>query len=274
MITAGLIGIAIGLVLGMTGAGGSVVAVPLLMGGLGYGFSTATGVSLGAVALSAMTGVLLRWRSGALMWRLVFLLALGGALLSPLGQWLAARLDTTFLLFSFALLMLYMAWRLWTQAVEHPEQSRIVRAATRDENSADMVCSLSASGYFEWRWPCVLRLFLVGALAGLLTGLYGVGGGFVIVPLLVLLTGLNMAQAVATSLAVITLVAGSTFLWFVQSASLPSGFQAVSTGAVLGMLLGSAIASRMAGPKLQKLFSILIVVLAVYVVLKPFVLGG
>lgn len=274
MLVAGLIGIAIGLVLGMTGAGGSVIAVPLLIGGLGYGFNTAAGASLGAVALSALTGVLLRWHASKAMWRLVAVLALGGVLFSPLGQWLARQLSQEILLTSFALLMLYMAWRLWQQATEHPEEARIVRASVNAEQVTNLACNFSSTGNFEWRWLCVSRLLLVGAFSGLLTGLYGVGGGFVIVPLLILFTGLAMAQAVAVSLAVITLVAGSTFLWFISAYPLSDSFMGVAAGAIAGMLAGSVLAQRLAGPKLQKIFAALMVVLAIYMVIKSYLVGA
>lgn len=274
MLIAGLIGAAIGLVLGMTGAGGSVIAVPLLIGGLGYSFTAAAGVSLGAVAISALTGVLLRWRAGLAMWPLVAVLALGGVLLSPVGQWLARQSSPAILLTSFAVLMLIMAWRLWQQAVEHPEETRIVRASATAGQVVDLTCDFSTSGSFEWRWLCVSRLILVGALSGLLTGLYGVGGGFVIVPLLVLLTGLAMEQAVAISLSVITIVAGSTFLLFMKTSPLPESFTGVAAGAVAGMLMGSTVAKKVAGPRLQQGFSVLMVILAVYMLIKPFLSGG
>lgn len=264
MLLAGLIGLAIGLVLGMTGAGGSVVAVPLLMSGLGYAFPVAAGVSLGAVAVAALTGVILRWRTGSILWRLAALLAVSGVLVAPAGQWLGRHLPAPVLLTSFVVLMLFMAWRLWQQAVQTPESTRVVRAAANnDVVCREPVCPLSASGRFEWRWPCLRRLLLAGALTGLLSGLYGVGGGFVIVPLLVLLAGLPVVQAVATSLAVIAAVAGGSFLLFLAESPLPAGFWGVATGSVAGMLAGSLLARRVAGPRLQQGFALLMVLLAI-----------
>ncbi len=263
MLLAVMIGAAIGLVLGMTGAGGSVVAVPLLMAGLGYAFPVAAGVSLGAVAMAALTGVILRWRSGGMLWGLAALLAASGVMLAPAGQWLGRHLPDAVLQLSFFGLMLFMAWRLWQQAVQSPASTRVVRASAATAACPEPVCPLSASGGFEWRWPCVRRLLLAGALTGLLSGLYGVGGGFVIVPVLVLLTGLSMAPAVATSLAVIAVVASSSFLFFLVDSPLPAGFWAVSAGSVAGMLLGSLMARHVAGPRLQQGFALLMVLLAV-----------
>ncbi|MDP2228572.1 MAG: sulfite exporter TauE/SafE family protein, partial [Moraxellaceae bacterium] len=253
----------IGLVLGMTGAGGSVVAVPLLMAGLGYAFPAAAGVSLGAVALGALTGVLLRLRAGGILWGLAAVLAVSGVLLAPLGQWVGRHVAAPLLLSSFVVLMLFMAWRLWRQAVDEPALTLAVRAdAGPEEEDSGPACPLSSSGRFEWRWPCLRRLLMVGALTGFLSGLYGVGGGFVIVPMLVLLTGLPMRQAVATSLLVISVVAGSAFALFLVEAPLPAGFWGVAAGAVAGMLVGSLLARRVAGPRLQQGFALLMVALA------------
>lgn len=268
------VGALVGLVLGMTGAGGSVVAVPLLMTGLGYAFPAATGVSLGAVALAALTGVLLRWRTGGISWGLATVLAGGGMLVSPAGQWLGRRLPSQLLLASFVVLMLAMAWRLWQQARWSPEATRAVRAAVPPGTCHEPACPLSGSGSFEWRWPCVRRLLLAGAVTGLLSGLYGVGGGFVIVPVLVLLTRLPMQQAVATSLAVIAAVAGSAFLLFLVETPMPAGFWGVAGGAVAGMLAGSLIARRVAGPRLQQGFALLMLLLAVDMIVKSFMQGG
>ncbi|MFN3587232.1 MAG: sulfite exporter TauE/SafE family protein, partial [Moraxellaceae bacterium] len=222
-----------------------------------------TGVALGAVAMAAATGVLLRGSAAWCHAGIALVLVLGGWLLTPVGQWLARGLPALWLHASFAALMLYMAWRLWREARGRPESVRIVRAWADSDAEAAPQCALSASGKFEWRLPCVLRLVLVGALVGLLSGLYGVGGGFIIVPMLVLLTGLPMAQAVSASLLVITAVAGGGFLFFLAGSSVPAGLWPVAAGAIAGMVAGSLLARHVAGPRLQQGFALLMVALAV-----------
>ncbi|MFP5431472.1 MAG: TSUP family transporter, partial [Gammaproteobacteria bacterium] len=188
------------------------MAVPLLMGVLGLGLSVSAGLSLGAVALAALFGVALRWRRQEVVWPLVAVTGAGGMLLAPAGQWLSVRLDETWLVATFALLVMVIAVRMWRQAVTDPESTRVLRAGgATAETGSSAACAVSPSGRFEWRWPCMQRLLLAGAVTGLLSGLFGVGGGFVIVPMLVLISGLAMPQAVATSLAVIVLVSGSGF---------------------------------------------------------------
>ncbi len=215
-------GLLIGLVLGLTGAGGSVLAVPLLMGLLGLSLPVSAGLSLGAVGAAALLGVLLRSRSGLIARSPALWLSLGGIVMVPFGQWLAVVLPERVLIPAFVILVVMVAARLWQQAGRDPDATREIRAAIPGSRPAhDISCSQSPSGRFEWRWPCVLRMVLAGALTGLLSGLFGVGGGFVVVPALVLLNGLPMAQAVATSLVIITMVAGAGFANFLGQALLP-----------------------------------------------------
>lgn len=260
-----LIGALIGLVLGLTGAGGSVMAVPLLTGVLGLSLPVSAGLSLGAVALAALFGVVLRWRRHEIVWPLVAVAGAGGMLLAPVGQWLSARLPETFLVAAFALLVGVVAIRMWLQASVDPESTRVVRAGgPLNEAASAATCSVSPSGRFEWRWPCMQRLLLAGAATGLLSGLFGVGGGFVIVPMLVLISGLAMPQAVATSLAVIALVSGSGFVGFLWQQSLPDLFWPLAGGALAGMLAGSGLGRFVAGPLLQKMFVVLMLGLVVW----------
>lgn len=265
-----LIGVVIGLVLGLTGAGGSVLALPLLMQGLHLPLAQATGVSLGAVALAAGFGVVLR-RGRLVVWPAVAVLGLAGAVITPLGQWLGRMLPAPLLLVAFTLLVAVIARRMWRQAEQDPAATRIVRAGLQE--AAEPVppsCSLSSTGRLEFRWPCMLRLAGVGVVTGLLSGLFGVGGGFVIVPALVLFIGLPMLQAVATSLAIITVVASAGFVGYLLQApaALSSALPAVLAGSFAGMLAGTGLAPRLAGPRLQRLFVGAMVLLALWNLLR------
>lgn len=261
-----LIGMVIGLVLGLTGAGGSVLALPLLMTGLMLAPATAAGFSLGAVALAAGLGVVLRLGKGQIVWELALVLGTAGALCTPIGQWLAQKLPHFLLLTGFTFLVALIAVRMWMQAKNTPADTRIVRASTGTGAAMKSICALSTSGYFEWRGPCVLRLLAVGSITGVLSGLFGVGGGFVIVPALILLTGLSMLQAVATSLAIILVVAAAGFFSFLsgQPPSESSQLLRVLVGSMGGMLLGTWTASRLAGPRLQQFFAVMMLALAVW----------
>lgn len=264
---ASLIGMLIGLVLGLTGAGGSVLAVPMLMQGLQMSQGMAAGLSLGAVALAAAFGVLLRRGRGQIVWSAAFLLGVAGAAMAPLGQALAAHLSALSVMTAFSFLVVVIALRMWRQAGKSPAATQVLRADPGVPATASaVVCTLSPTGYFEWRWPCITRLLAVGALTGVLSGVFGVGGGFVIVPALVLLIGLSMVQAVATSLAIIMAVSASGFAGFAwqqagQHAHLWLAWWPVLAGSVFGMLLGTRLAPQLAGPALQRFFVVLMVAL-------------
>lgn len=258
-----LIGILIGLVLGLTGAGGSVLALPLLTGLLHLPLATANGLSLGAVACAAVPGVWWRLRRGQVVWPPAGFMMLGGVLLTPLGRLLARQLPAPVLAAGFMLLVVVVAVRMWQQASTNPAAASAVRAWPGDAGPARPACQFDSSGTLQLQLPCIVRLTLAGALTGLLSGLFGVGGGFVIVPALVLLTGLPMANAVATSLLVITVVAGTGFAGFLLEAPAAATLLLpLAGGGVLGMLLGSLLAPRLAGPGLQRLFVVLMLGLA------------
>lgn len=267
-----LVGAFIGLVLGLTGAGGSVLALPLLVTLLHFEPASAAGLALGAVALAAATGVFLRRGKHQVVWGVALVLGGSGALLAPLGQWLAALLPERVLMLLFAGLVLLIALRMWRQAAHAPEETRVLRAnAEGVVPEGEPVCRLSPTGRFEWRWPCVLRISFVGALTGVLSGLFGVGGGFIIVPALVLLMGLSMVQAVATSLAVITAVSMTGFASFVwHEQGFPSGILFLLPGALAGMLSGTVLAPKLAGPLLQKFFVIVMLLMSLMMLGKFF----
>lgn len=119
-----------------------------------------------------------------------------------------------------------------------------------------MPCVLNPlQGRLRWTLPCARALAFTGMLSGLLSGLLGVGGGFVIIPALNRYTNLDMKSIVATSLAVIALVStgsvvsaslGGVMHWQVGA---PFAF-----GAVLGLLVARPLAAKLAGPRLQQLF--------------------
>lgn len=257
------IGLFLGLVLGLTGAGGAILAVPLLMAGLGWEFPRAAALALTAVAASAAIGAWSGWRQGLVRYRAAFLMATAGLLFVPLGLWLAQRLPHPLLELLFAAFMLAAAWRLHRQTLE----AEVARGAVPlpAQERPEMLCTLNpATGRFRWTSPCALALTVTGALTGLLSGLLGVGGGFVLVPAMRQVTDLSMHSAVATSLLFVALVSGGAVLWAAFHHGLPVATLAwpFVLSAVAGMLLGRRIAPRLAGPRLQRGFAGLMLIVA------------
>lgn len=265
-LTALIIGALVGFVLGLTGAGGSLFAVPLLILGLGIGAGEATGLALAAVAASAVLGVMQRLPRGEVVWLPALVLAISGACTAPVGRWLATKMPESFLLIGFALLVVFVAARMWRQAQNTPDAVKVTRALSQTNSVAikeSALCRFSASGQLELKPRCLMGVVLGGAIAGILSGLFGVGGGFIIVPLLVMLTGLSMAAAVATSLAVIAVISSVGFvsyLWFGERVDTGLLLWLIG-GGVVGMLLGSLLSGRLAGVALQKTFVVCMLLL-------------
>ena len=239
------LGLVVGVILALTGAGGGILAVPLLVFGAGLSVAQAGPIGLLAVGMAAALGAVLGLRAGIVRYRAALLIAATGMLLSPAGLWLAHRIDNRWLSVLFALVLLYVAFKTFRQAVgaaAAPAPSARQHPCVRD----------AATGRFIWTAPCARALAMPGTVAGLMSGLLGVGGGFVMVPALQRYTNLAVQSVVATSLAVIALVSVSGVV-----ASAASGGMAwavalpFSAGALAGMLGGRMVSARLAGPHLQ-----------------------
>jgi uncharacterized membrane protein YfcA len=255
-----LIGLVIGLVLGLTGAGGSLLAVPLLGVFLQQPPAQASGLALGAVAASAICGSLVQVRRRQVLWIPALLLGASGMLLAPAGRWLAATASPFTLKLAFAVLSLAIAARMLWQSWRSPEQAAVVRANVGTDTQSPLLCRFSDTTRFDWRPRCVSGLVGGGALTGLLSGLFGVGGGFLIIPFLTQLNGTSMRQAVATSLVIIAAVSTSGFALDLASGALDTALlPQLAAGSVGGMLLGALLAARIAGVMLQRIFAIAIV---------------
>jgi uncharacterized protein len=260
-----LSGTLVGLSLGLTGAGGSIVAVPLLMTFSHWSPQQATPVALIAVVAAAAIGAVEASFRGLVRHRAGCVMGVMGIVAAPLGVYLGSAVSQTTALFAFGIVFMAVAMRLLLQTRFEPFETGTERPAL-SVNSGWALCRRDpGSGRIRWTSPCAAVLGATGALAGMLAGSLGIGGGFVIIPALRQATELKMQETVATSLMVIALV-GSGALSF----SLWSGVRipvAVATpfvvGAVGGMLAGRRAASRIAGPYLQAGFAILLVLMSV-----------
>lgn len=248
MLTTALLGALIGLVLAFTGAGGGVLAIPLLVLGLHQPMATAAPVGLLAVGLAAALGAALGLRQGIVRYRAALLIGAMGMLAAPVGVWLAHRVPTTPLLVGMAGLLMWLGWRAWREGqVNADEPQRLTQVP----------CQVLAPGQpLRWTAPCARALAATGLQSGLLSGLVGVGGGFVIVPALQRHTDLDLRSVQATSLAVIALVS-------VSGVGAAIGHGAVSMplalpfagGAVLALLLGRRWADRMPATWMKRGFA-------------------
>jgi uncharacterized membrane protein YfcA len=266
MLTSLALGLAVGLILALTGAGGGILAVPLLMFGTRIGVAQAGPIGLMAVGMAAALGAFLGLRIGVVRYRAAFLVAVTGMLFSPAGLWLAHRIDNRWLSVLFAATLLYVAFNTFRKA-------RGVQAGAAEAAVRAPVCVRGAdTGRFIWTRPCARALTLSGSIAGLLSGLLGVGGGFVMVPALRRHTDLAMQSAVATSLAVIALISASGVVASAASGTLAWGIALpFSAGALVGMLGGRTLSNRLSSAHLNRAFASVSVVVALGMIAKALV---
>jgi uncharacterized membrane protein YfcA len=216
----------VGLSLGALGSGGSILIIPILIYVAGIPPDNAVGMSLVIVATTSLLGVFLHLRRGNVALKPGLLFAAtgtGGAYLGSFGTHLLS--DRTLMLL-FAAIMLIVGIRMW-------------RATT------PQIGAFSAA-----------RCLLIGFAVGALTGFLGVGGGFLIVPALILFAGLNPKLAVGTSLAVIVLNSTTGVIGHLRFVDLDwqllAGFQVF---AATGMVVGATVASRLTDYRLRRLFA-------------------
>ncbi|WP_046470491.1 sulfite exporter TauE/SafE family protein [Allosalinactinospora lopnorensis] len=190
MATAILFGLLIGLLLGLLGAGGAILAVPALVFGVGLPLHAAIPASLVVVGASALAGLLPRLRRHVVRWPVALVFGAAGVPAAFAGTALGRLLPERWLMLGFAALMVAVALRMLGDRTDHSGACR------------------TRAGTVNWR-RCLPKALATGAAVGFLTGMFGVGGGFVIVPALILLLGLTTTEAVATSLAVVVINAAS-----------------------------------------------------------------
>lgn len=262
-----IFGAVVGLSLGLTGGGGAIFAVPLLVYGLSVNPREAVAISLAAVGATSFVGFLHRWSLGEVEFRTGLLFALAGMVGAPVGTWIASRIPEAILLLAFAGLMVIVAVRLWQQA-SHPVLPPTA-CPTADQQDGP-TCRRDATGVLILTSRCAVLLLIVGVLTGILSGLFGVGGGFVIVPALVLFSGMSIHRAVGTSLMVIALVSVSgvaSQVWAGRAIE-PIVTSLFVVGGIGGLFAGQRIGRRLSGPALQKVFVVAILAVAVFVIMR------
>lgn len=245
MLFALLSGVLTGLALGIFGSGGGIVVVPALIYLLHLPPKEAIAMGLGIIAITASLSTVDHWRAGNVDLRAAAVFAPLGVGGTYLGARLGAALPAAFQLGLFAVVMYLAAWRMLRRKVAGP-----VRAERSDRAR-------------------VVLLVAAGIGVGLLAGVVGVGGGFLIVPALVLLAGVPMKRAVGTSLAVVSLNSLSGFAGYLGAVavnySVMGAFAAVT---VLSSLSGARLARGWSAEGLKRGFAWSLVAAASYILLK------
>jgi uncharacterized membrane protein YfcA len=246
-------GIVIGFIVGAVGGGGAILALPVLVYVLGEPVGPASTASLIVVALAAAVGAGSLARHGHVCWRLAVTFSVPAAAGSLLGAIASTAVSGPGLILAFVPVMLVAAFATWQRA-----------GVTRGE------------GLGACPEPPLARVLVAGFLVGLLTGFFGVGGGFVIVPVLTLWFRAGFRHAVATSLVIITLTGLAGLASHLIAGARPDvGTTAALAGSTaLGALIGSLVSQRVPQAALGRAFALLVSAVAMFLLVDTLWLGG
>ena len=285
MILAWFGAVAVGLSLGLLGSGGAILTVPILVYLVGHDEKSAIAESLAIVGAIAVAGVIRAAMQKRVDFRSAALLAVPGIVGTYAGAHAASFIPGSVQLAMLAALML-IASALMFRHGKATRRSHIARAGGAGSEPSTVGAILPGCGPEK---SC--SLWVVGAQGvglGLATGLVGVGGGFLIVPVLVLLRKLPMPTAIGTSLAIIAVNSATGFLKYLSVFSEPASvgghalrvdWQTIGVFAVLGIagsLGGNMLAGRIYQETLKRIFAVFLVVMAGYILVRqaPRVLPG
>ncbi len=240
---------AIGFPLALMGSGGSILAVPILVYAFGRDVPTAAGTSLAIVGTIAVSGAFAHFRAGRVLLLTGLLFGGSGALGALLGARLNALAPGALVLLLFALVMFAVA-------------AGMLRSSRKGVPLAP-----------EFREPrdaaSLARVVAAGLGVGVLSGFFGVGGGFLIVPALMLAIRAPIHYAVGTSLFAIALQSIGGVMGYLQLGKIDFGLAGLFLlGGAVGVLLGMRLAGRLSGARLQQVFAVFVIVVALFLVYR------
>ena len=249
-----LLGLIVGVLFGLTGNGGSTLAVPLLVYGLHLRPHAAVCTSMIAVGVMAGARAVQTTRAGGIDNRLGWRLAFGGLAGAPVGALIGRHLPERWLLLLFAALVLIVSARLWRQNAHS--------ATAPPDAVSDTTRTVTRSQEF---W----RLALLGFTTGILSGLLGVGGGFILVPGLVLISRIEIHRAIATAMFSVALVSaaatGAHFLAGQRVSWETTGLFTV--GGLIGLWPGTWLAARLSSIRLARILAAGLLLLGAFIVI-------
>ncbi|MDK9719919.1 MAG: sulfite exporter TauE/SafE family protein [Rhodospirillales bacterium] len=259
-----LAGLATGLMLGLFGSGGSIITLPALIYLLDVGTKPAIAMSLGIVAITAAISAITHWRRGNVDFPVAAVFGLFGIAGTFAGARLGVLTPDLVQLLLFAAIMYAASWRMLRPSSLEPKGvGNLIRFDCQGQASS--IC---------FDYARVGHIALHGIVVGVVTGMVGVGGGFLIVPALVLLSGLPMKQATGTSLVIVSAKSFAGFAGYVGAVPIDYSLMAVFTAiAIAGSFIGTTVSRRLSADKLKKGFADFLVVVASYIVVKETLLG-
>ena len=276
-----ILGVLIGLVLGGLGGGGAALTVPALVYIVGQPPQNATTSSLVIVGLTALVGVVTYVTSGRVAWKTAAGVVVAGIPTALVGTFLNRQVDGNYLLIGFSVLRVFAAIAMVRQtprtAAHIPRESSLqttarsdprrlaVRARSAGHPAAGTAILGRESQPDQHRGPSWGGILATGSAVGLLTGFFGVGGGFVIVPALVLVLGIPMQMAVGTSLLVVA--ANSATALTARAGTAHFDWTVIAPFTIAAMaatVVGKRGADRLPARTVKLYFAVLLILVALY----------
>ena len=258
------LGLFVGFIMALSGAGGGIFAIPLLVFGLQANITQAAPIALLAVMASASVGAIQGLNKGIVRYKVALLMASFGIVFAPIGVWLAKLAPSQYLSLIFALILVYVATRMWKLDVSKEYVSENI--------SPPPACVINpATSKLFWTACCTKRLITSGSFAGLLSGLLGVGGGFVIVPSLRKVSNFDTQTIIATSLAVIALVSAGSVAIYMLHGNINWGIALPFITSTMASMFAFRLISHKIPAKIsQRGFAILAIFAALLMLLQSF----
>jgi len=253
-----IFGLFVGMILGLLGSGGAIISIPILIYGLGFSIKEAVPISLMAISSSSIVGSTIAFKQGHIRYKAAILIALTGSLLAPLGIFLGHILPENPIKALFGLTLLYIAFKNIFSKKLHENQRN-------DSNPDTFPCEMNPNTEkLHWTRKCAASLMFTGGITGIMSGLLGVGGGFIIVPSLRKFSNIPLKQITSTSVGVIAIISTVSLILYLLKGDvhLSQGIP-FAAGSLIGMLVVKKISQMINSSLILKVFSILILIVGI-----------
>jgi uncharacterized membrane protein YfcA len=261
-IVGNILAVCVGISLGLIGGGGSILAVPILVYVLGVPLKSAIAMSLIIVGIVSLIGIIPHWQQGNVNLKTVALFAPG----AMLGAYIGARIATLPMITSTVQLILFVS-------IMFVAAYLMIKNAG-DKSDPELNFSHQFSNKYYFNLPPWLVINIEGLSVGVISGLVGIGGGFMIIPALVLVGKTPIKEAVGTSLAIIALKAMTGFAGYLGSISIDINLIFTFTlAASTGTLIGAYLTQFIQGKDIEKAFGYFVILVALFMLFESWIVN-
>lgn len=254
-----ILGLLIGVLASLTGVGGGAIIVPILS--LIYAFTpaNAVGTSLAAIVFTAVAATVTYWRQKRIFFRTGVLVSLATAPGAVIGAYLTGVVSATVLGIAFSVFLIIVATKILTEILPR----------RRGKSKIDAEIQVSENDLFNYKRGRLYLAFALGFVSGVISGLLGVGGGIILVPLLIFVLELDMHVAVATTMftMIFTALAGVAQHFVLGNVNFEFALM-LGVGSILGTQIGAFIYKRASHTLMRGVFAVILLAISVEMIIK------